>query len=565
MAGSGTGRSRRALIYIRVSTARDDMISPELQQFQGETLAAKEDMQLVGKPITDLGKTGRSFGERQISKIIGMAEREEFDVLILWVWSRFGRNMKDSLTNLDRLTELGIEVRAVKEDFDGRTNIGRFAIRQMLNIAELFSDQQADVWKESIARRRRKGLPHANQGRFGYYRCDTCPPRKSGVPLETCPACKEGILKVDPVLGPKLADAWRRVAAGEFIAHITHEWYAEGVVDPASGKPVTPGRLYDILDSGFGLGFVRYRLPEQQHVLRADKDGVKRRGRNRSRRPETFGLYLPGGHEPVISDRAECERVWDAYLDRRGDTPKAAARARGEIRYSTTGLVFCAACGGSMHALLRAKKTRKPPIDGRPDPFDVTWRCRQYAELGSCRGSGYGNLEHIEVRVLDWLMENAKGGQDIQTRVRRSQTALKPNDSAARLTGIERELERLVRQEDRLTDSLVDGLINEDAARRKQERINARREELEAERQQLSERRERMVSQPGAVAFKSLVDEWEQATPNTRNKLIKTVVRGIYVRKGRGLPLKEKYQIVPMWEAHPAAASGAPSAVGAGL
>ncbi|MCX4733318.1 recombinase family protein [Streptomyces sp. NBC_01363] len=140
MAGTEKGCARRALIYIRVSTARDDMISPELQQYQGETLAAKEGMQLVGKPIMDLGKTGRSFGERQISKIIGMAEREEFDVLILWVWSRFGRNMKDSLTNLDRLTELGIEVRAVKEDFDGRTNIGRFAIRQMLNIAELFSD-----------------------------------------------------------------------------------------------------------------------------------------------------------------------------------------------------------------------------------------------------------------------------------------------------------------------------------------------------------------------------------------------------------------------------------------
>lgn len=564
MAGSETGRARRALIYIRVSTARDDMISPELQQFQGETLAAKESMQLVGEPIMDLGKSGRSFGERQISKIIKMAEREEFDVLILWVWSRFGRNMKDSLTNLDRLTELGIEVRAVKEDFDGRTNIGRFAIRQMLNIAELFSDQQADAWKESIARRRRKGLPHANQGRFGYYRCDTCPPRKSGVPLETCPACKEGILKVDPVLGPRLADAWRRMAAGEFITRITHEWYADGIVDPASGKPVTPAHLYDILDSGFGLGFVRYRLPEQQFVLRTDKDGVKRRRRNRSRRPETFGLYLPGRHEPVISDRAECERVWDAYLKRRGATPKTSVRERGEVQYSTTGLVSCLACGGSMDPLLRAKKVRRPPIEGRPDPFDVTWRCRQYAEVGSCRESGYGNLEHIETRVLDWLKENAKGGRDMEARVHRSRSALKPDDSAARLTGIERELGRLVKQEDKLTDGLVDGLINEDAARRKQERINARREELQKEREQLSKRRERTVPKPRAGAFRSLVDEWERATPSVRNKLIKTVVRGIYVRKGRGLPLKEKYRIVPLWEARPVAAAAARSTVGVG-
>ncbi|MBO0916299.1 hypothetical protein J1C73_18885 [Streptomyces laculatispora] len=219
-----------------------------------------------------------------------------------------------------------------------------------------------------------------------------------------------------------------------------------------------------------------------------------------------------------------------------------------------------------MHALLRTKKTRKPSIDGHPDPFDVTWRCRQYAELGSCRGSGYGNLEHIEARVLGWLKENAKGGQDMEARVRRSQAVLKPNDSAAQLISIERELDRLVRQEDRLTDSLVDGLINEDAARRKQERINARREALEKERAQLSKRRERMVCQPRAVAFKSLVDEWEQATPNARNKLVRTVVRGIYVRKGRGLSLSEKCRIITMWEERPSVSTaGAPSTAGAVL
>ncbi len=161
-------------------------------------------MDLLEEPLVDLGKSGRNFGDRQIAEIIAMAERHEFDVLILWVWSRFGRNTLESLKNLDRLTELGIEVRAAKEDFDGRTVIGRFAIRQMLNIAELFSDQQSETWKETVASRRRRGLPHANQGRFGYYRCDTCPPKRQGEPLETCPSCKAGVLKVDKFFGPLL-------------------------------------------------------------------------------------------------------------------------------------------------------------------------------------------------------------------------------------------------------------------------------------------------------------------------------------------------------------------------
>ncbi|MGW4651906.1 recombinase family protein [Kitasatospora sp. NPDC004289] len=123
---------RRALIYIRVSTARVEMISPELQEFQCRELVTRESMPLVREPLVDLGKSGRAFSDRQIAQIIALAEAGAFDVLVLWVWSRFGRNTLESLKNLERLTELGIEVRAAKEDFDGRTVIGRFAIRQML-------------------------------------------------------------------------------------------------------------------------------------------------------------------------------------------------------------------------------------------------------------------------------------------------------------------------------------------------------------------------------------------------------------------------------------------------
>jgi DNA invertase Pin-like site-specific DNA recombinase len=91
-------------------------------------LAEREDIEVVMDPIVDIGKSGRAFDNRSIAEIIDMARRREFDVLILWIWSRFRRNLRESLQHLDTLTNYGIEVRAAREDFDGKTTIGKMVL-----------------------------------------------------------------------------------------------------------------------------------------------------------------------------------------------------------------------------------------------------------------------------------------------------------------------------------------------------------------------------------------------------------------------------------------------------
>ncbi|MFC7936501.1 recombinase family protein [Streptomyces sp. NPDC057387] len=147
---ASAGRRKRGLIYVRVSKARDDMISPELQVGHALALARSENIDVIADPIMDLGESGRQFEERRIEDIKQMARDNQFDVLILWIWSRFGRNLRESLQHLDALMDYGVEVRAAKEDFDGKTTIGRFAIAQMLNIAELESNQKADSWRDTL-------------------------------------------------------------------------------------------------------------------------------------------------------------------------------------------------------------------------------------------------------------------------------------------------------------------------------------------------------------------------------------------------------------------------------
>ncbi|ARF58248.1 recombinase family protein [Streptomyces gilvosporeus] len=159
------------------------------------SLARSENIDVIAEPIMDLGESGRQFEERRIEEIKQMARDKQFDVLILWIWSRFGRTLRESLQHLDTLMDYGVEVRAAKEDFDGKTTIGRFAIAQMLNIAELESNQKADSWRDTFERRRNKGLPPLQSRPVRVLPLRSCPKWEFGKKLETYPKCRNGILK----------------------------------------------------------------------------------------------------------------------------------------------------------------------------------------------------------------------------------------------------------------------------------------------------------------------------------------------------------------------------------
>ncbi|GGY97544.1 hypothetical protein GCM10010365_14990 [Streptomyces poonensis] len=410
-------RRKRGLIYVRVSKARADMISPELQVGHTRALATAENIDVVHEPIMDLGESGREFEERRIEEIKQMARDKKFDVLILWIWSRFGRNLRESLQHLDALMDYGIEVRAAKEDFDGKTTIGRFAIAQMLNIAELESNQKSDSWRDTFERRRNKGLPHSNRGRFGYYRCDTCPKWEAGEKVETCPKCRSGILNIDPVTGPVLAQLYRDYALGVSVRQLVVSLNRRGITTFA-GKPFTSGDLHAVLDSGFGLGFVRYVIPELAHTVVTRPDGTTKKKRANRQRDITAYLYYQGVHQAVIADPVECERIWDAYTKRRIAQSKRGFFSN-QARYSLSTVLRCSGCGGRMQTALRNKKYRRPLVDGLPNPLDVTFRCANHIDNKSRPANGtYVSLAVAEKWFLAWLEAEVRMDDETAEAVR---------------------------------------------------------------------------------------------------------------------------------------------------
>ncbi|GHF38428.1 hypothetical protein GCM10010218_19460 [Streptomyces mashuensis] len=554
-------RKKRGIIYVRVSTARPDMISPELQVDAGLKLAAANDVELVMDPIMDLGESGRGFEDREIGRIKEMAKNKEFDVLILWIWSRFGRNLKESLQHLDDLLAYGIEVRAAHEDFDGKTTIGRFAIAQMLNIAELESNQKSDMWKAAIERRKIRGLPHgsAARGKFGYYRCDTCPPPERGKEVDKCPKCKEGVLKLDPVTAPILAKLYLDYVAGVSVRSMVL-WLRKKKIVNWTGREIDAGDLYSILDTGFGLGYVRYSLPEEMFVVITREDGSTRTKRKSAHRDVTAYLYYRGKHQAVFEDEVECERIWDAYVERRLKGKSSDDKGHQHAaKYQVSGMLTCSGCGFSMHSMLRAKKVQRPWVDGKPDPRDVLFRCTRQMKFRDCPGGGvYVTLETAEQSALAFLNRQAAGdpaGAE-SLPVRMAEIQAKGNTDVSyelkRLDEIKAALAAIRQKEDKLTDSVLDELISKEAARRRRAEYETQKSALREESALLEKKikeRPKIIARPEAAAVASAMEVYAVAEPADQRLVLRALIREIRVHRGRNP--ETKCTVWPLWVAPP--------------
>src|SRR5258707_1276595 len=104
MHGGPVGRKaelvdNRVYSYIRVSKLREEMISPENQRDHNTRVAAREGLVIIDH-IEDLDESGRDFAKRKIDWIIGEVAAGRAGGVIVWKYSRWGRNLLDSLSRI---------------------------------------------------------------------------------------------------------------------------------------------------------------------------------------------------------------------------------------------------------------------------------------------------------------------------------------------------------------------------------------------------------------------------------------------------------------------------------
>jgi len=254
-----------AIGYVRVSTMREEKISPELQRTAIASKAARDGV-TIGEWIEELDISGRGFGRRGVQRAIGLVEAGQASAIYVWKFSRFGRNVKGVVLNNARIEEAGGRLVSATEDVDAGTAVGRLSRGVIWHLDEFQSDIIGEQWKETHARRRASGLPHQGQPRFGYvYHRATAGER-------VCPqGCKPGRCTTGymPDVETAREVAWMYAAynTGTSVLKIAVDLNSRGLRAPGRGQYAGGGHVWDqrgvrrFMDSGFAVGLLRVHDP----------------------------------------------------------------------------------------------------------------------------------------------------------------------------------------------------------------------------------------------------------------------------------------------------------------
>ncbi|MFD8572041.1 recombinase family protein [Streptomyces sp. NPDC059639] len=528
----------RWFIYIRVSTAREVMVSPDIQEFACRRLVERE-WGTVVQVVTDLDLSGAGFAHRKIDWMIDQIGQGHADGVVLYTWDRFGRDFLESKARLRELEErAGGVARAAAEDVDASTDWGDYHRDQLLLMAELRRKQISKSWKDAQEQRKRTGLPHTGRVIFGYRTCLVCPPRgqcapcaakgpgrhcRSCPPQQRCGRCADRVLIADPAVAPAYRAMYERAVAGEPLDRLAKEMQERGVRS-TFGRKITGTGWLSILDTGFAAGLCRYHSDRQR--IEARREG---RSLSSNSAPWAYDTWLQGSHEPIVTQ----DFFWNSYVPWRRERHSIAKPQSGRT-YALTGLVFCAHCGQRCRA----------GVDRQRGGGTYThMRCGSSLRFrGVCPGTSIA-MHALERTVCCWLASQAAGPA----------SALRP-DVPEQLERQDRMLSRLsteLAKEQQALARLLDlyedpdgGLSKTDYLQRKakrEARAEVIGEGIDHLRRQLSR-----AAPPSTEIFESLGKRWDQTDRPELRPLLVQVIAKVLVRQGSRWDA-DRVLIVPTW------------------
>lgn len=131
-----------AVIYARYSSHNQREASIEQQVEMCTALAARLGLTII-ETYSDKAISGKTDRRPSFQRMMRDAEDGTFDVVLAWKSNRMGRNMLEAMRNDAALLDAGIRCLYVEENFDD-TAAGRFALRNMMNVNQFYSEAMAE-------------------------------------------------------------------------------------------------------------------------------------------------------------------------------------------------------------------------------------------------------------------------------------------------------------------------------------------------------------------------------------------------------------------------------------
>ena len=281
---------KRVAIYIRVSTARQDLEGYSIP-LQKERLIAycKAKGWVVAGVFMDPGHSGSSLERPGMLQLIDGVEAGRFDVVLVYKLDRLSRSQKDTLFLIeDVFMSNGVDFVSMQESFDTTTIYGR----AMVGILSVFAQMERETITERTlmgrAGRAEEGLWHGGgTDPIGYDYID-------------------GSLVINEAEAEQVREVYDLYAAGHSVSEITRRMEGKKTKHGGWSHTSTVG---NVLDNPLYAGTVHF-------------DGISKKGR----------------HVPIV----------DREVDRRVKARRERLRrveTSEDSSHLLTGMIYCASCG----------------------------------------------------------------------------------------------------------------------------------------------------------------------------------------------------------------------------
>lgn len=197
-----------AVIYARYSSHNQREVSIEQQIAECTKYAAALGLRIVGT-YEDRAISGKTDNRPRFQQMMRDAGKGKFQAVVAWKSNRIGRNMLQAMVNEAKLDDYDVKVFYAEEDFDD-TAAGRFALRNMMNVNQFYSENMAEDITRGLYDNASKCMANGRQP-LGYKRGE------------------DGRVVLDDANAAVVREIFTRVAAGDLFVDIARDLNAQGI------------------------------------------------------------------------------------------------------------------------------------------------------------------------------------------------------------------------------------------------------------------------------------------------------------------------------------------------
>lgn len=415
-------------LYIRVSTDKQEELSPDAQLRLGIDFAKKNEIVIPKEYIfMENGISGRKADKRpKFQRLISIAKSKDhpIDVILVWRFSRFARNQEESIVYKSLLHKNDVEVISISEPIiDGP--FGSLIERIIEWSDEYYSIQLGEDVTRGMTEKALRG-GYQTGAPFGYI-------------------MKDGNLIQDEVAATLVKTIY------ELYLYEAENFFSIAQRLNEMGIKTKRGNLFEnrgikyILQNPVYKGYVRWN-PNGKEDFRDQKNF-----------PSEL-IIEKSDHEPIIS-----EELWEKVNEKILTEYKPRyAKPNNLLSHWLGGVLRCSTCGNVLVS------------GGASGGFQCSW----YAK-GKCKISHYVSHKKIENAVLDAIKELSHTG-DFDYEIVSTDTAKDDTEM------IKTSLKKLDQKEQRIKDAYINEVDTLEEYKSNKEKLNDERMKLQKQLSEIS-------------------------------------------------------------------------------